>query len=286
VFYETGVAEGVPGGLKAPLCLGVTHWPNEMPWIWLEDVKGEPGTHWPRSRQVLAARHLGQFQGSYLAGRPLPADPIFERSDEYYADAAACVRKWMPRILSRMRENPLTRNTFGGRLGDRLETLGRKSRKLLQPMKKLPLTFCHRDFGPGNLLSRRREERAEETVALDWDFCGVGQIGIDAQSLVSTCTVQPGKSRAEVEEFAEAVFESYLKGLRDAGWKGDPAVARYAYLQVLGMRGSYHLAIHVDMLVGWGETSRSRLATYAEVLDYLLDLTSEAEKHERSVGAL
>jgi hypothetical protein len=283
LFYETGVAEGVPGGMRAPTCLGVTRFPDDMPWIWLEDVKGESGKEWSLPRQALTAFHLGQFQGSYLAGRPMPADPIFNRRADLYSENASCVREKLPEILKTMREHPLTERAFGGRLGTRLEMLGSQSQDLLKPLCRLPLTFCHRDFGPGNMLSKRLPDGNEETVVLDWDFCGIGQIGIETQSFVSTAVIYSGKSLKTVRDLTDTTFEHYLRGLKDAGWRGDPWAIAYAYNVLLGVQGTLHLAIHLNMLLGWGEKSQARVDNSAEVLNYLLDIAADAEKYERYV---
>ena len=111
-----------------------------------------------------------------------------------------------------------------GNLGERLAKLGRDSQALLKPIRRLPLTFCHRDFGHGR----------EETVVIDWDFCGIGQIGIEPQSLVSTATIYPGKPDYQVKETVEIIFDNYLQGLKDSGWRGNPEALRYACMAILG----------------------------------------------------
>lgn len=281
VFYETGFAEGLTGGFRVPVCYAVDHSPRDMPWIWLEDIKAE--NEWPLRLRKLAAYHLGQFQGSFLAGRPLPTDPIFDRAEDLYRDNANCVKTHLPEMLKVFRENPVTRPTFGGHLGERLLRLGRECASLLEPVRGLPLTFCHRDFGPGNVLNRRLPDGSEETVALDWDFCGTGQLGLELQSFISGSTIYPGKQESEVKNFVEIALESYLRGLKDAGWKGESGAVRYACTAILAVQGGFHLAIYVKMLVGWGEESREKIENCAAVQNFLLDLAEEAKKYEKYV---
>ena len=50
-----------------------TEHPNDEWRIWLEDIQETPKT-WTVERHGIAARHLGQFNGAYLTGRPLPAE--------------------------------------------------------------------------------------------------------------------------------------------------------------------------------------------------------------------
>jgi hypothetical protein len=256
-----------------------------MPWIWLEYIEGNPANEWSVPRLVLGAYHLGQFQGSFLAGRPLPEDPALDRRNELYRDTKGCIGKYLPEIFAKTGRHPLAKSTYGGWLGERLRDLARQSPHILEIISRTPLTFCHRDFGAGNILSHTLPDGTEETIGLDWDFCGIGQIGIETQGFISSYAVRPGKSVSETEDFKEKVFDSYIEGIKDAGWKGEPGIVRYACTAILALQGSFHLAIHVNMLLNlWGEKSQSRIDRCVELQEYLLDLTKEAEKLEKYVG--
>ena len=284
-FYRARVGEDVPGGFRVPVCWDVTEMPGDMPWIWLEDVKGEHGDAWTMERKGLAAFHLGQFQGAYLAGRSLPSDPVFDRKDELFTDTTNCVESMMPDILDSLATNPLTRHTYGAQLGERLREMCQKSRGLLKLLGKAPLTFCHRDLGPGNILSHELPDGNEETVGLDWDFCGTGQVGLETQSFISTFAGYQNRTVHEVKELTESVFENYICGVKDAGWKGDPGILAFACYALLAMQGSFHLAIHVNMQLGWGVEDRARLDNYAEVQHYLLDLLRRTEGYVKYVDS-
>lgn len=71
--YRSGILTELSGNLIAPRCYGVTEHPNDEWRIWLEDIQETPKS-WTMERHSIAARHLGQFNGAYLTGRPLPAE--------------------------------------------------------------------------------------------------------------------------------------------------------------------------------------------------------------------
>jgi hypothetical protein len=72
LVYQSGFLEQLAGGLVAPRCYAV-HEPAEgEAWIWLEDLHDAVGPQWPLERYELAARHLGYFNGRYLAQQPAP----------------------------------------------------------------------------------------------------------------------------------------------------------------------------------------------------------------------
>ena len=70
--YESGLVERFSGGLRAPRCLAVIEREDGGVALWMEDMLGLSATKWDIDRYGLAARHLGQAQGEFLAGRPLP----------------------------------------------------------------------------------------------------------------------------------------------------------------------------------------------------------------------
>lgn len=42
LLYELGLLGDLPGGIVAPRLLGLTHWADDEPWMWLQDVTGLP----------------------------------------------------------------------------------------------------------------------------------------------------------------------------------------------------------------------------------------------------
>ncbi len=73
--YESGLLEVLPGGLRAPRCFDVVESQDDCVWIWLEDIQEQSARDWSVDRYALAARHLGQINGAYLAGHPIPDEP-------------------------------------------------------------------------------------------------------------------------------------------------------------------------------------------------------------------
>jgi hypothetical protein len=78
----------------------------------------------------------------------------------------------------------------------------------------------------------------DQTVAIDWAFVGRGPIGADLNPLVWMSIVIAGVGADKMQELEETVFEGYLEGLREAGWRGDPQQVRLGYLAA-GLRYIY-----------------------------------------------
>jgi hypothetical protein len=77
--YQSGLLDDLFGGLAAPRCFGVCEQPDGDFWTWMEDVQDDLGPKWPLEHYGVAARHIGQFNGAYPAGRLIPAHPWLSR---------------------------------------------------------------------------------------------------------------------------------------------------------------------------------------------------------------
>ena len=95
---------------------------------------------------------------------------------------------------------------------------------MLRALEAGPQTFCHLDFYPANLFVD-----GDETVLVDWAYCGIGALGEDPGNFVPD-TLLDGFAPAEAAvELERAVWDGYLAGLADAGWAGDERALRFAF---------------------------------------------------------
>ena len=233
--YESGLLENLPGGLVAPRCFGVWSQPDGSVWLWLEDIAGRFDERWPLEQYGLVARCLGRFNGAYLTGRPLPSYPWL---------AAVPLEGWMvaqdqalalaerPGIWS----HPLLRDAFPTPVVDRLRRLFREREMFLAALARLPQTLCHFDAGPHNLLPRFDANGLGSTVAIDWEMIGTAAVGEEIGLLVSTAVIRMSLAPADIAWAHESVFEGYLEGLREAGWRADRRAARFGFAANAALR--------------------------------------------------
>ena len=71
--YRSGLLRDL-GRMIAPRCYHSDEIDGEVA-LWLEDMPDQGAPVWTLERYRIAARHLGQFNGSYLTGRELPGHP-------------------------------------------------------------------------------------------------------------------------------------------------------------------------------------------------------------------
>ncbi len=287
----SGLLHDLPGRLVAARCYGVEAHGDTLR-IWQEEVVDEVDRPWPLDRYSLAARHLGQLNGAYLVGRPLPTGPWvlreWIRSEVAEEEALDVARP------PRLPDHPLSCRAFPGRSVDDLLRFWADRELFLAALDQLPKTFGHLDAAPSNVVFARRGPSGEvQTVAIDWSHAGVAEIGHDIAPLVFFSFLDDRLDPARVAEWAEKldrhVFAGYVSGLQEAGWQGDPRTARFGYTASLALR--YGLScLRRPLSYGldesgraWVEQVRGRpigdvLDHFAAVHRFVLDRADEARE--------
>ena len=188
--------------------------------MWLEEVGGIRGQDWNLHHYRRAARHLGQAQGEFAAGRELPPYPWLSRDwlraylrqrdgDRSLVDEPAV---W---------ELPRVRNSLASSLAEPLRDMRAGQERFLAALDRLPRTLCHLDLHPANLFAV-----GGETVVIDWSFVGIGALGEDAGNLVPDAVLDFHVAPEHLDELFETVCTGYAEGLADAGWRGSPELVR------------------------------------------------------------
>lgn len=221
--YEEGVpAPYREAGLRPPRVLATRALEDGAVALWLEDVRGAPGTSWGPERYAVAARAMGRAQGA-LHVAPPPARPWWSRgflSDylEYWA-----ATPWHLLDDDEAWAAPPIAAHFPGGLRPAMTRLHRERAAFLGWLRAAPRTLAHLDFWVSNLI-----DADGETVLLDWAFLGDGALGEDVGNLVPEASLDLWLPATLLPEIDRLVFDAYVGGLREAGWDGDPGAVRLA----------------------------------------------------------
>lgn len=283
--YQSGILAQLPGGIRAPRCYGVDERLDGSVHLWLEDVPSA-GSDWPPQQYALVARHLGRFNGAYLAGHPLPAlrSWMLPGRTRQWIDASDSIAQ----RAMRWRDTPLARSWFGRNGLTQTLNMLRRMRALLPAFERLPACYCHHDAHRRNLIDAIGADGQSETVAIDWALTGPGRLGeeIGASMIVALEFLDIPASRAH--EFDQLTFAAYVDGLRDAGWRGDQRLARigcaFNAVVITGLFWNLYFLERAQIVEGAevlsnmiGRPFDEIVRQYAELLPFLLDLGSEAE---------
>jgi hypothetical protein len=238
------------------------------------------------------ARHLGQFNGAYLAGRALPSEPWLNRGflRAWMADPAR-VALIETIIRAKTWAHPLVRAAFPDPVAARLLRLHTEREGFLAVLERLPQTLCHLDAFPGNLLARRVGTGEEQTIALDWAFVGLAAVGEEVGHLVAWSLMLGDVAVREAESLRAIVLAGYIAGLREAGWPGSAveltrAVTRGAALGAAlrwafsaadsAVRPTYDERAHAAIEQHTGRSVAEVMAQRARLVSFLLDWLDDA----------
>jgi len=251
--YQSDLLARLPAGVAAPRCYGVTEQPGDVYWLWLEAIADEFGGQWPVARYGLAARHLGRLSGAYLAGWTAADYPWLGRSlPRQFAGDLATFAPWSADAASiaAALAHPLCRRLFSAAGQDAFAACLLGYPRLLDALDRLPQTLGHQDAYPTNLMSRRDANGEQITVALDWALAGIAPIGSDmAQLFIGLIENGDDLDLAAAERLA---LDNYLQGLRDMGWSGDEAAARFGFIATTVFRLTFMLVFFLGGPVAAG----------------------------------
>jgi len=277
----SGLLDDIPGGLRAPRCYGCDERADGTVWLWLEYVREDGERAWPLVRWGVAARHFGELNGAYLAGRPLPSAPWL---------GGHRLRTWVERhrpLVERIAaapENPDVRRWWPRPVVDAIHRLWEERAAFCDALERLPQTFCHGDAIRRNLFARRGADGSDETVAIDWEHAGHYAAGEEVGQTLSVAAAFYDVEPADLPALDEALFAGYLDGLGDAGWRGDQRHVRLAYAAHAALRNAFNAvgasvpdeSGRAGALQNYGHTWEELAERRAMVRPFLLDLAEEA----------
>jgi hypothetical protein len=285
--YGSGLLDNLPGGIGAPHCYGVVEKSPGTLWLWLEEVHDVYRSGWPLQQYKSAAACLGRFNGAYLSGRTMPEHAWLVQSgsprgllegNSWIRDLIADPDTW---------RQPFVSSVFPVGVGERLLSLWDERNVFLDMLDGVEQTFCHLDAWRMNMVATERGVEAGGMTVLDWAFPGKGAVGTDAGDLFGESFGLEELDGIEPADLDRTIFESYIEGLRSAGWAGDPQVVRFAYTAFCCVKLTFSVGLFWLRDLGdegrqavWEHIFKRPFADFAcrqaRLVCYLLDLAEEA----------
>jgi hypothetical protein len=233
--YQDPLLREMQGSLTAPRCLGAGELGDTAVWMALEDLSDLDQRPWPVSRFGIVARHLGEFNGSFLAGHTMPSPSWLSRD---------WLRGWTERaepmitLLPEVADHPLVSQVYSRQLIAALLEIWKQRQTLYAVLDGLPQTICHQDVFPRNAFvwHSGQANQADKTFAIDWAYCGWGPVGAELAPLIGA-SLSFFELEPDAADRVEALcLASYMAGLVDGGWEGTKPGVLLGYLGSLVLR--------------------------------------------------
>jgi hypothetical protein len=277
--HRSGLLDDLPsGGVRAPRCYGVDEGPDGTITLWLELVHEEGDPRWSLGDWASAARHLGRFNGAYLAGRPLPEEPWL-KSDQ--------MRAWLERhtlLVARIAaaaEDPAVNHWWPRHTVDAILRLWEERTLFCEALERLPRTLCHGDAIRRNLLFQ-----GGGLVAIDWENVGLYAPGEEVGQTLSVAAAFFDWEPSDLPVLDEALFGAYFAGLREAGASPNEREVRFAYCAHAALRNLFNAvgssvppeAGAASALRSYGRTWQALAGQRAAIRPFLLARADEARR--------
>jgi hypothetical protein len=282
-FYTSGLPELLKHGLASPRCYAVTRPAARIRCLWLEDVGAHSNTRWALADHLRAANHLGRFGGSFATG-PLPTSGWLSR--RWLRQLLAGIPGWS-KILKDPKtwSHPAVKAAFPQTVALRALYTLELAPVFVAAIDRLPQTLCHLDPYRPNLF-RSPQDGEDRTVAIDWAFVGIGAVGVDLGQMLAGNLMWLEVATEGRAAYEQKAFNQYLKGLRQAGWRGRTSAVRLAHTASAALRIGFYLCELLRMLSDPGgralweskfrRTQEESLAPFGRAVTFLLGLADEA----------
>lgn len=280
--FRSGILDDLPPTLGIPACYDAEDRPGGSYWLWLEDVRDDIGNVWPIERFGVAARHLAHFNGPYLLGKPLPDESWLGRKPSLRWDET---ERMLAQVES-IKDHPLVARAFTPENARGIRRLWEERHVFTETLARIPSTFGHLDAQRSNLVARASEGE-DRTVAIDWGGIGIGTLGMEIAQLAVNFRSVRDVDLGQLKPLNDLVFDSYLDGLRDVGWTGNPKLLRLGYMASIALQNglsdfwSLRGAVYPDgyprMRLLWGDRSiEVNMDRRGELLGFILTCADEA----------
>ncbi|GGG20053.1 hypothetical protein GCM10010913_47800 [Paenibacillus aceti] len=231
LLFEYNLLDDLSEYIIAPNIYLVEEQDDGTIWLWMERVNGR----FPHSREQFnsIAHRLGMFNAEYLtAAKALP--------DEIWI-----CRNWLKSwtISSRMyAPNPESyiyklQDEETKYIWDWFKNLSENTNEMLDSLSQLPRVLAHQDLGQKNMILTSDDQ----LVFIDWQFLSISGIGEDLGKMFGVNMSLGIIPTDQYETYRESLFYSYIKGMRELGWKGDEGLARYGYCISTALRSVWEV---------------------------------------------
>jgi len=295
--YQSGILDKVQGDLVPVKCFHTSEPTDTNVWIWQEEVLEPNRSNWTLDRHTLAARHFGEFGGTYAGFSPSQNDSPWICRQFIRRWARLTVKFGLSDIAqnSKFWNHPYTHLALPQNTEQRAQGLIDQIELLSDILEQQPQTLSHQDTNWSNLFATHDLHGREQTTVIDWSFMGLAAIGEDlgtqVSSNLSSFYVDPTQARS----YYHAALDAYIEGLHRVGWQGDETAIRFASAVAATLRnGLFQVMMFKGMLedneeekeTSWlGQlakrnnlTIEEALIRWGSVVTFQFDLADEARE--------
>lgn len=235
LVFESGVLKELPNSIYTAKSYLVEEQQDGTIWLWMEYVEGDYAYTIEQFSYI--ARQLGRFNGAYLEGaKKLPEHEWICKS--WLKSWTTASRKYAPNMEAYVSRIPFDnmQSTWAW-----YQEVLKNIDSSLDSLQQLPRVLAHQDLSQMNMLLVPKEAGESHLVLIDWQFMSISGIGEDLGKLfgvnMSLGIIPP----SQYQLHQNSLFTSYIEGLQEMGWQGDPSVAQYGFCLSTALRSVWEV---------------------------------------------
>jgi hypothetical protein len=226
LLYEGRYLADRNGGFRPARCYLISRPLPSLKLLWLEDLTSAASPPFSLDQLREMAGHFGAWNGAIALEPPEFGFPLLRNA------FAHRFRSWSFEMklgqLMEHADHPLVRDLYRDHPLNVLADFAVAMERLLAWGEGHPGTLAFGDCSVGNLF-----HRPGETIGIDWASLTLDPMGVDAGCSIGS-SITWGRDFVSVAQRERELFDCYLTGLADAGWRGNLDDVRRGYFCLFG----------------------------------------------------
>ncbi|WP_096271470.1 oxidoreductase family protein [Paucisalibacillus globulus] len=236
LVFKSGLLNELPKVIQTPDCYKIEVKSDTEIWLWMEEIKENNSREFSLAEFFFIAKQMGLFHGTFASGKfPLPQEEWISRNwlkswidgCDLYAPRPS---KYYPKITEPSKTIDTILKTY--------LDLRQNEKKYLNKLNNLPRVLSHQDLSKQNMYISNKSQRL---ILIDWQFLSISGLGEDIGRLFGLAISQDDIPITKAWEYQEQLFNSYLNGLKQVGWNGNPLLVRYGFCVAVAFRSIWEV---------------------------------------------
>ncbi|MFC4304173.1 phosphotransferase [Cohnella boryungensis] len=241
LVFGSKLLDDLPDAVQAAKGYLVEEQQDGTIWLWMEHVKGQYANS--QEQFDFIARQLGRFNGAYLMGKEIPNQKWICKG--WLKSWTTACQMYAPNPEDYI--NHLHRD-IESRIWAWFQGFNEQIENNLSSLGNLPRVLAHQDLSQMNMLIVKNDLKIDRLVLIDWQFMSISGVGEDLAKMFGV-NMSLGIIPPDLYKACQAsLFNAYIAGLKDMGWKGDERQARYGYCLGTALRSVWEVPKYISLV--------------------------------------
>jgi hypothetical protein len=272
LLLQSGMLDNISNSIQSPQCYVVEEKSNTEIWLWMEEIKEINDRSFSLAEFSFIAHQIGLWHGEYATGKAsLPNEEWY--CPNWLASWVDGCDQYAPNPIEYF---PLIKpNHEIGSMWNTYLHLRKHQEEYLQILNRLPRTLSHQDLSKQNMFLSTTNDNSE-LILIDWQYVSISGLGEDLGKMFGVALSQNDILVDSAWDYQEHLFNSYLEGLRKAGWIGNALLPRLGFCISVAYRSAWEMPKLIKLQAGSNSGKKVEIEKYTQIVQVQMKLADEA----------